>query len=261
MKRVLLMIPTRDRSSSRSFSFFILRAIPGDVCELRACRRPGGYCRSRQQIKIFAEQELGLDQPLLPTVLATFLVRHGDVRLRQLDVIPDKPVMLEIGLRFELSLQVAIMATLTSDHYRACRSARISAVYQNTWIDYVVRTVSRSPASPSPRSGWAFSSLLGLLTFTQSMVSGGFDGSPPIELQARYGKIRGTTCPSSSGPRSPRGISYSAVATRMTRSSLLEVLREDYVRTARAKGLLEKVIINRHALQQRNAAGCHRHRH
>jgi peptide/nickel transport system permease protein len=45
------------------------------------------------------------------------------------------------------------------------------------------------------------------------------------------------------------GYRYSAVATRMTRSTLLEVLREDYVRTARAKGLLEKLIINRHALK------------
>ena len=45
------------------------------------------------------------------------------------------------------------------------------------------------------------------------------------------------------------GYRYSAVATRMTRSALLEVLREDYIRTARAKGLVEKIVINRHALK------------
>ena len=50
-------------------------------------------------------------------------------------------------------------------------------------------------------------------------------------------------------PALATGYRYAAVATRMTRSSLLEVLREDYVRTARAKGLLEKIIINRHALK------------
>jgi peptide/nickel transport system permease protein len=50
-------------------------------------------------------------------------------------------------------------------------------------------------------------------------------------------------------PAVATGYRYSAVATRMTRSALLEVLREDYVRTARAKGLLEKIIINRHALK------------
>ena len=50
-------------------------------------------------------------------------------------------------------------------------------------------------------------------------------------------------------PAIATGYRYSAVATRMTRSALLEVLREDYIRTARAKGLFEKIIINRHALK------------
>ena len=50
-------------------------------------------------------------------------------------------------------------------------------------------------------------------------------------------------------PALATGYRYSAVATRMTRSAMLEVLREDYVRTARAKGLIEKVIINKHALK------------
>jgi len=50
-------------------------------------------------------------------------------------------------------------------------------------------------------------------------------------------------------PAVATGYRYSAVATRMTRSALLEVLREDYIRTARAKGLVEKIVINRHALK------------
>ena len=50
-------------------------------------------------------------------------------------------------------------------------------------------------------------------------------------------------------PALATGYRYSAVATRMTRSTMLEVLREDYVRTARAKGLVESVIVNRHALK------------
>jgi peptide/nickel transport system permease protein len=50
-------------------------------------------------------------------------------------------------------------------------------------------------------------------------------------------------------PAVATGYRYAAVATRMTRSAMLEVLREDYIRTARAKGLLEKLIINRHALK------------
>ena len=50
-------------------------------------------------------------------------------------------------------------------------------------------------------------------------------------------------------PAVATGYRYSAAATRMTRSALLEVLREDYIRTARAKGMIEKIIINRHALK------------
>ena len=50
-------------------------------------------------------------------------------------------------------------------------------------------------------------------------------------------------------PALATGYRYSAVATRMTRSAMLDVLHEDYVRTARSKGLLEKVIINKHALK------------
>lgn len=50
-------------------------------------------------------------------------------------------------------------------------------------------------------------------------------------------------------PAIATGYRNAAVATRMTRSALLEVLREDYIRTARAKGLFEKIIINRHALK------------
>ncbi|MEC9100324.1 MAG: ABC transporter permease, partial [Pseudomonadota bacterium] len=50
-------------------------------------------------------------------------------------------------------------------------------------------------------------------------------------------------------PALATGYRYSSVATRMTRSAMLDVLREDYVRTARAKGLMEKVIVNKHALK------------
>src|SRR3546814_15510757 len=50
-------------------------------------------------------------------------------------------------------------------------------------------------------------------------------------------------------PALATGYRYSAVATRMTRSAMLDVLREDYVRTARSKGVMERVIINRHALK------------
>jgi peptide/nickel transport system permease protein len=155
-----------------------------------------------------------------------------------------QPIAYEIGLRFELSLQVAIMATFISVVI-AIPLGTISAVKQDTWIDYVVRTFSIAGiAMPSFWLGILI--ILGLLIFTQSWF--GTPWMPPIQ----YVPIWVDPWYNLSmliWPALATGYRYSAVATRMTRSTLLEVLREDYVRTARAKGLLEKIIINRHALK------------
>jgi peptide/nickel transport system permease protein len=155
-----------------------------------------------------------------------------------------KAITYEIALRFELSLQVAIMATLTAVLI-AIPLGTISAVKQNTWIDYFVRAFSIAGiAIPSFWLGIMI--ILGLLIFTQAWF--GTPWMPPIE----YTPIWVDPWANLSQliwPAVATGWRYSAVATRMTRSALLEVLREDYIRTARAKGLMEKLIINRHALK------------
>jgi peptide/nickel transport system permease protein len=120
----------------------------------------------------------------------------------------------------------------------------LSAVYQNTWIDYIVRTVSIAGiAVPSFWLGILI--ILGLLSISEAMT--GVRWSPPIDYKAIW-VDPGYNLSMTIWPALATGYRYSAVATRMTRSSLLEVLREDYVRTARAKGLVEKLVINRHAL-------------
>ena len=154
------------------------------------------------------------------------------------------PVVHEISIRFELSLQVAIMAT-TVAIIIAIPLGIISAVKQDTWIDYVVRAFSIAGiAMPSFWLGILI--ILGLLVGTQAMW--GEPWMPPIDYVPIWeDPIRNLS--QLIWPAVATGYRYSAVATRMTRSALLEVLREDYVRTARAKGLIEKVIINRHALK------------
>jgi peptide/nickel transport system permease protein len=121
----------------------------------------------------------------------------------------------------------------------------ISAVRQNTWIDYVVRGISIAGiATPSFWLGIMI--IVGLLLFTQHFL--GAPWMPPIT----YRPIWVDPVYNLSmliWPTVATGYRYSAVVTRMTRSALLEVLREDYVRTARAKGLWDKVIIRRHALK------------
>jgi peptide/nickel transport system permease protein len=121
----------------------------------------------------------------------------------------------------------------------------ISAIKQNTWIDYCIRLVSIAGiATPSFWLGIMI--ILGLLIGSQALF-----GEPwmmpilfvPIWVDP-LANLSQTIFPAVAV-----GYRYAAVVVRMTRSAMLEVLREDYVRTARAKGLFEKVIVNQHALK------------
>lgn len=237
IKRLLLMIPTV--LGAAFVIFFILRIVPGDVCQLKM-GGDGGFF-DPEQVKI-CHQNLGLDKPLwqqfVTFVYGIFTFDYGN----SMDT--GKPVLDEIGLRFQLSLQIAIMATLVSIII-AIPLGTLSAVYQNSWVDYIVRTVSIAGiAMPSFWLGILL--LLGLLNFSDWMW--GERWAPPLTYKPiwedPYHNLSQLIWPALA-----TGYRYSAVATRMTRSSMLEVLREDYVRTARAKGLLENVIINRHALK------------
>ena len=121
----------------------------------------------------------------------------------------------------------------------------ISAIKQDTWIDYVVRAFSIfGIAIPSFWLGIMI--ILGLLIYTQIWF--GEPWMPPIWYVSPF-EDPISNMSQLIWPSVATGYRYSAVATRMTRSALLEVLREDYIRTARAKGLMEKIIINRHALK------------
>ncbi len=237
VKRVLLMIPTLIGAAV--LVFFILRLIPGDVCELRLAG--SGLYADPEEIEL-CRTNLGLNDPIIVQfadfVWGFFILDLGD------SMWTGKPITFEIGLRFQLSLQVAFMATFVAVLI-SIPLGTISAIKQDTWIDYVVRTFSIAGiAIPSFWLGIMI--ILGLLILTQKFL--GEPWMPPIEyvspLEDPLGNMAQLIWPSVA-----TGYRYSAVATRMTRSALLEVLREDYIRTARAKGLLEKVIINRHALK------------
>ena len=219
--------------------FFLLRLIPGDVCELKMAG--AGLYADQEQIDI-CRTNLGLERPMLVQFwdfISGFVVFDFGTSMWT-----GREITYEIGLRFELSLQVALMATLTAVLI-AIPLGTISAVRQNTWIDYFVRAFSIAGiAIPSFWLGIMI--ILGLLISTQAWF--GEPWMPPIE----YVPIWVDPAANLSQliwPAVATGYRYSAVATRMTRSALLEVLREDYIRTARAKGLMEKLIINRHALK------------
>ncbi len=231
INRILLMIPTL--LGAAVLVFFVLRLVPGDVCEIRLGGT--GLFVDPESIAI-CRDDLGLDDPI-PLQFGRFIAGYFTFDLGQ-SMWTGRAVSEEISLRFALSLQVAIMATIISVII-AVPLGTISAVKQNTWIDYAVRTFSIAGiAMPSFWLGILI--ILSLLIFTGWM--------PPIEYVSLFeDPVANMT--QLIWPALATGYRYSAVVTRMTRSSLLEVLREDYVRTARAKGLLEKVIINQHALK------------
>jgi peptide/nickel transport system permease protein len=236
-KRLLLMLPTLVGAAI--LVFFLLRAIPGDVCEVRLAG--SGLYVDEAEIELCREK-LGLAKPLIAQffdfITGYFTWNLGD------SMWTGKPVTEEIGIRFPLSLQVAIMATVVAVVF-AIPLGAISAIKQDTWIDYAVRTFSIAGiAMPSFWLGILI--ILGLLIGTQYYF--GTPWMPPIDYVSVFeDPMRNLS--QLIWPAVATGYRYSAVATRMTRSALLEVLREDYIRTARAKGMVEKIIINRHALK------------
>ena len=237
IKRIFMMLPTL--LGAGIFIFFLLRMIPGDVCLVRL----GGQGGFVDPAAILAcQQQLGLDQPLLVqfvTWFVSFFTLDFGVSMWTA-----QPIIKEVGLRFELSLQIAIMATLISIAI-AIPLGIISAVKQNTWVDYLVRTFSIAGiAMPSFWLGILL--ILGILLTTQWWS--GIPWLPPITYVPIW-EDPARNLLQLIWPALATGYRYSAVATRMTRSAMLEVLREDYVRTARAKGVMEKLIVNRHALK------------
>ncbi len=237
LKRVLLAIPTIIGAAA--IVFFLSRLIPGDVCEVRLLDM--GMNADWELIELCREN-LGLNDPVLVqftrflTGLATFDLGNS--------YWTGHPVEAEVKLRFALSLQLAIMATVISVVI-AVPLGIIAAVKQDTWIDYVVRTISiAGVAMPSFWIGILI--VLGLLIFSQAWF--GEPWMPPIEYVSIFEDPIGNLS-QLIWPAIAVGYRYAAVTARMTRSALLDVIREDYVRTARAKGLSEFVVVNSHALK------------
>jgi peptide/nickel transport system permease protein len=155
-----------------------------------------------------------------------------------------KPVSLEIVTRLPISLEIALLATVIAILI-AVPLGTISALKQNTWIDVVVRTMAIGGIA-TPSFWLGILSILVVLDVSNAIT--GTPWMPPIDYVPLWkDPIRNLEM--AVLPAVTVGYRYAAVSMRMTRSAMLEVLREDYIRTARAKGLIEKLVINRHALK------------
>jgi peptide/nickel transport system permease protein len=190
---------------------------------------------SQQTIEL-ERKRLGLDKPLVN--------QFGDwmVGLAKFDLgtsmWTERPVTEEIGIRLELSLEVAIMATIFAV-LLAVPLGTTAALMRGSWVDYVVRVVTIGGLSIP--SFW-----FGMLIMMALLAA--FNWLPPITFTPLYvDPVANLT--QLVWPALAVGYRYCAVVARMIRSSLLEVLSEDYIRTARAKGVFEKRVISRHALR------------
>jgi peptide/nickel transport system permease protein len=236
-KRVLLVIPTLIGAAA--LVFILMRLIPGDICVVRL--GSGGSTFDPRAVTQ-CHLELGLDRPLIVQFLdflwGIFTFNYG------ISMWSGKPVSLEILTRLPISLEIALLATLIAILI-AVPLGTISALKQNTWLDVVVRTLAIGGIA-TPSFWLGIISILFVLDLTNAIT--GRPWMPPIDYVPIWrDPIRNLSM--AFLPAITVGYRYAAVSMRMTRSAMLEVLREDYIRTARAKGLIEKLVINRHALK------------
>ena len=231
LRRLLLVIPTLVGVAVAVF--FLIRVMPGDVVVVKL--RADGAAVTQDAIEA-ERKRLGLDKPMV--------VQFADYMwgLTRFDLGKSlwtgESVGKEIAQRFPVSLQVSIMATLIAV-FIAVPLGTLSAVYRDTWVDNLIRVLAVSGlAIPGFWLGMII--ILGLLAFFNWLPKIGYVSifeDPVTNLAALI------------WPALSVGYRYAAVVTRMMRSALLEVMREDYIRTARAKGVYQKLVVRRHAVR------------
>jgi peptide/nickel transport system permease protein len=210
--------------------FFLLRVVPGNIVDILFAA--AGYVDPADKAGL--EKELGLDQPLVVQYLhwiSGFL--RGDLGY---SYVSEKPALQEILPRIPITARLAGLALLFSASIGIPLGV-ISAVNQGSRLDYALRVVSLSGLSLP--SFW-----LGLLVLTASVS---LFGQMPIfnPNPQSFGEAFATYCI----PAMVVGFRSSALTMRITRSSMLEVLRQDYIRTARAKGASDAAVNYQHALK------------
>jgi peptide/nickel transport system permease protein len=235
--RLLLAIPTL--AGAALLVFILMRLVPGDVCVIRL--GAGGAHVDQGALQLCRDQ-LGLDNPIIVQFF-DFLKSYVTFDFGK-SMWSGNPVTQEIATRLPVSLEVAIMATVIAI-LLAIPLGTISALRENTVLDHIVRVVAIAGIA-TPSFWLGILSLI--LVLNISAATTGKPWLPPIDYVPLWqDPIRNLSMVLL--PAITVGYRYSAVTMRLTRSAMLEVMREDYIRTARAKGLLEQIIINRHALK------------
>jgi peptide/nickel transport system permease protein len=210
--------------------FVMLRIAPGNIADILF--DAAGFVDPTEKKAIM--RQLGLDQPLVIQYL-TWIggLLHGDLGY---SYVSDRPALAEILPRIPVTAKVAGLA-LTFATLIGVPLGVVSAVKQNTRLDYILRVLSLSALSMP--AFW-----LGLLVL---MASVSWFGTIPIYSDAPQSFLADLVM--YSVPAAVVGFRSQALILRLTRSSMLEVLRQDYIRTARAKGASKNVVNYHHALK------------
>ncbi|HET6367477.1 MAG TPA: ABC transporter permease [Pseudomonadales bacterium] len=234
LRRLLLFVPTLFGASL--LVFVLLRLVPGDIAEILVYQT-GSESSTVQKKQIQQiRAELGLDRPVLVQYAHWMWdALRGDFGQSYSQ---RRPVGAILAERFPRSMELAAL-TLFLAVIWAVPLGVVSAVRQNSWVDYLARILSLSGLSlPLFVTG---ALILWLLVRF-------FRWIPPLEF------VPFTENPLENlkqliWPALCQAYYISAPITRLTRSQMLEVIRHDYVRTARAKGLAERAVVYRHALK------------
>jgi peptide/nickel transport system permease protein len=233
IKRLLLAVPTIIGVTL--LIFFVMRILPGDPLSLIYGENTGIYILSDEEVKA-ARHSLGLDKSL-PQQYFSWM---GDIASGELgkSFWRDEPIREVITRRGPITAQIAIMAIAMS-WVIGLPAGILAATRRNTRTDLVTRSLMTFfQAIPSFWLGASFI-LITVIFFTWR---------PPIQMAYLWsdpvGNLQMTL-----GPAIAMGLGIAASIGRMSRTTLLEVIREDYVRTARAKGLRERVILTRHMVK------------
>lgn len=215
--------------------FLAMRVLPGDPLAMISAEGQGTQRLTEEQLQA-ARHSLGLDRPYYEQYLAWM----GDVLRGNMgsSFWRGEPIINTILRRGPITAQIAIMAIIISWTI-GVPVGLLCAIRRNTRADYAIRAaVTVFMAIPSFWIGLVVV-LAGVLWFSwRPPLSIIYFGDDPI------GNIQITA-----GPALALGLGLAAVTARMTRSSVLEVLHDDFVRTARAKGLRERVIVWRHVFR------------
>ena len=227
VRRLLALVPVLLVISF--VTFLLLALIPGDpaVVMLGADAPPAALDALRQQ--------LGLDRPFLERFVWWLSgAVQGDLGI---SLYQRRPVVTMIFERLPVTLTICVLASLVSIAV-GISSGILSALKRNHLTDHVVRVVSLIGLSMP--EFWL--GLLLILLFSIYWPVFPITGYVPLGEDFFY-SLQFFVLPSLA-----LGLTLAGFLTRLTRSSMLEVLSQDYVRTARSKGLRERVVILRHAL-------------